>query len=76
MADPFLELGARSARSLPRASRRGRGVSIAIRPGEVVGLVGENGAGKSTLMNGCLGGVVEPTGGTIESWTESSGRRR
>ncbi|MBW8727482.1 MAG: ATP-binding cassette domain-containing protein, partial [Inquilinus limosus] len=27
-----------------------KGVDVEIRPGEVVGLVGENGAGKSTLM--------------------------
>ncbi len=32
--------------------------------GEVIGLVGENGAGKSTLMK-ILGGVTEPTEGTI-----------
>ncbi|MDQ6436260.1 sugar ABC transporter ATP-binding protein [Mesorhizobium sp. LHD-90] len=41
------------------------GVSLAVAPGEVIGLVGENGAGKSTLMK-ILGGVVEPSGGAID----------
>ena len=39
-------------------------VSLTVRRGEVLGLVGENGAGKSTLMK-VLGGVVAPTVGTI-----------
>ncbi len=40
------------------------GVSFALEPGEVVGLIGENGAGKSTLMK-VLGGVVAPSRGQI-----------
>jgi ABC-type sugar transport system ATPase subunit len=39
-------------------------VSIAIRAGEVHGLVGENGAGKSTLIN-ILGGEIQPDAGEI-----------
>jgi ABC-type branched-subunit amino acid transport system ATPase component/ABC-type branched-subunit amino acid transport system permease subunit len=40
------------------------GVSLEVRRGEVVGLIGANGAGKSTLMN-AVGGFV-PSTGTIE----------
>ena len=39
-------------------------VSLGIRGGEVVGLIGENGAGKSTLMK-VLGGVIAPDEGEI-----------
>ena len=39
-------------------------VSIEIKPGEVVGLIGENGAGKSTLMK-ILSGVYQPDSGKI-----------
>jgi len=38
------------------------GVSLAIRPGECVGLVGHNGAGKSTLVNLINGGLVPSEG--------------
>jgi rhamnose transport system ATP-binding protein len=41
-----------------------RGVDLAIRPGQILGLVGENGAGKSTLVK-ILTGVVRPDVGTI-----------
>ncbi len=40
-------------------------VSITVRKGEVLGLVGVNGAGKSTLMN-VLGGIYPPDGGYLE----------
>jgi ribose transport system ATP-binding protein len=39
-----------------------RDVSLAIRRGEVLALIGENGAGKSTIMN-VIGGVLKPSGG-------------
>lgn len=41
-----------------------RSVDFALRPGRVVGLIGENGAGKSTLSS-ILTGVVQPDGGTM-----------
>lgn len=39
-------------------------VSLSIRGGEIVGLIGENGAGKSTLMK-VLGGTIAPDQGEI-----------
>ena len=41
-----------------------QGVDLAIRPGEVVGLVGDNGAGKSTLVK-ILSGAIAPTSGEL-----------
>jgi ABC-type sugar transport system ATPase subunit len=40
------------------------GVSCRVRPGEVVGLLGDNGAGKSTLLK-VLSGAHKPSGGQI-----------
>ena len=39
-------------------------ITIALKRGEILGLVGENGAGKSTLMN-ILGGIHQRDGGEI-----------
>jgi ABC-2 type transport system ATP-binding protein len=42
-----------------------RGISLTLRHGDRVGLVGHNGAGKSTLLR-LLAGIYEPTRGTAE----------
>lgn len=41
-----------------------KNINISVRPGEIIGLVGENGAGKSTLMNILFGDpIIHETGG-------------
>ena len=55
---------------LPGSGDRGRlfwalrDVSVTIRPGETVGIVGRNGSGKSTLLQ-LVAGVVRPTEGRV-----------
>ena len=41
-----------------------RGVTLDIRPGEILGLCGENGSGKSTLLK-IISGQIQPTLGTL-----------
>ena len=47
------------------AIRAVRGVSLEVRPHEIVTLVGGNGAGKSSTLN-AVAGLVRPAAGTIE----------
>ena len=42
-----------------------RDVSLAIQPGEAVGIVGRNGSGKTTLLR-LIAGIFQPTGGRLE----------
>ena len=62
MSDNLLEL-----RNISKAFNGNvvlKDISFSVKPGEVIGLVGENGAGKSTLMNILFGmSVIKDTGG-------------
>jgi branched-chain amino acid transport system ATP-binding protein len=47
-----------------------RGISLEVKAGQIVTLLGANGAGKSTTMK-CISGLLKPTGGEIEFMGES-----
>src|SRR5262245_6789548 len=80
---PRLTLGERIAAALgsfieTRTVRALDRVSLSIRPGEVVGLVGESGCGKSTLGR-IIAGILPPTSGTARIGGEPvmiGGRKR
>lgn len=57
-------LGAEDVHKSYGRVRANRGVSFAVRPGEIHAVVGENGAGKSTLMR-ILQGLEKPDSGSV-----------
>ena len=52
-----------------------QGVSLAVAPGEIVGIIGPNGAGKSTLLKAIIG-YLRPTGGAVNLEGRDIGGRR
>ncbi len=51
-----------------------REVSLQVRPGEIIGLLGANGAGKTTLIRMLLG-LLHPSAGTVELFGQPPSRR-
>ncbi len=62
MVEPLLNIGALDAGYGKKQVLCG--VSLAVTPGEVVGVIGPNGAGKSTLLK-AVAGVIKPWSGSV-----------
>ena len=60
---PFLEV--KDMKKPYGAIKAVDGVSFAVAPGEIVGVIGPNGSGKTTLFNSILG-QIKPTSGHVE----------
>ena len=43
-----------------------RDISMAIQPGETIGIIGRNGSGKSTMLK-LIAGILTPTAGTVDA---------
>jgi ABC-type multidrug transport system ATPase subunit len=77
MSDPVLELidlskhyrSSWTFRAIPAVD----GLSLAMQPGEIYGLIGDNGAGKTTTFK-LLVGLLRPTRGTKASVSRQSNR--
>ncbi|MDQ0392338.1 ABC transporter ATP-binding protein [Labrys monachus] len=62
MADPVPVVEMRGISKRFGAVQANEAVDLTVRPGEIVGLLGENGAGKTTLMNILFGGYAPDSG--------------
>ena len=69
MSEPHAFLEVKDVEKHYGAIRAVDGVSFALGPGEIVGVIGPNGSGKTTLFNAILG-QIQPTRGKVTFRTE------